>query len=210
MSYDFLGNVSGVIHVGANTGQERDIYAAHGLRVIWLEPILQVYTRLVEHIRGYPLQRAFQQLILDTDDKPCPFYISNNDGRSSSVLDLKLHQDIWPQVFYEGAILLRSLTLDTLLERERIEVRDYPALVMDTQGSELLVLKGAIQHLGQFRFIKTEVADFEAYKDCCTVKDIEQFLSPHGFVERAREPFAQRSAGGTYFDITYENTTWSG
>jgi hypothetical protein len=35
----FLRDVTGVIHVGANTGQERFLYRLFGLNVIWIEPI---------------------------------------------------------------------------------------------------------------------------------------------------------------------------
>jgi hypothetical protein len=34
----YLAKCHGVIHVGANAGQERDLYAAHGLSVVWIEP----------------------------------------------------------------------------------------------------------------------------------------------------------------------------
>ena len=43
---DFLRSCSGVIHVGANSGQERELYAQHGLNVVWIEPIPEVYTAL--------------------------------------------------------------------------------------------------------------------------------------------------------------------
>jgi hypothetical protein len=35
----FLKDCSGVIHVGANSGQERHLYAQHRLPVIWIEPL---------------------------------------------------------------------------------------------------------------------------------------------------------------------------
>ena len=34
----FLADARGVIHVGANVGQERDLYAAYRLPVVWIEP----------------------------------------------------------------------------------------------------------------------------------------------------------------------------
>ena len=39
----------------------------------------------------------------------------------------------------------------------------WDALVMDTQEPELLILKGAEPMLSQFKYIKTEAADFESY-----------------------------------------------
>jgi hypothetical protein len=41
--HSYLRKVRGVIHVGANEGQERDLYAAFGLNVIWIEPIPEVF-----------------------------------------------------------------------------------------------------------------------------------------------------------------------
>ena len=79
-------------------------------------------------------------------------------------------------------------------------------MVLDTQGSELLVLKGAGDLLNGFKFIKLEVPDFEAYKDCPQVDDIDEFLRPYGFRERNRNRFAIRDAGGSYYDIVYEKS----
>jgi hypothetical protein len=74
---------------------------------------------------------------------------------------------------------------------------------MDTQGSELLILKGAIGILPAFRFIKTEVADFAAYKDCCRLSDMDEFLRCHAFRRVATKRFARKAGTGSYFDVTY-------
>ena len=59
-------------------------------------------------------------------------------------------------------------------------------LIMDTQGSELLVLKGAIPVFQNFTYIKTEVPDFESYKGCCQLKDLQTFLKQYDFTELSR------------------------
>jgi FkbM family methyltransferase len=199
----FLRQASGVIHVGANTGQERDLYQQHGLRVVWIEPIPEVFDRLRANIQAYPMQSAFQALVTDKDDEGYQFHVSNYEGLSSSILQLKLHNDIWPDVTFTRTLALRSVTLPSLLRREGIDVADYDALVMDTQGSELLVLKGAAAILPKLRFIKTEVPDFESYEQCCQVEEMTRFLEHHGFREYIRQPFATRLEGGTYYDIVY-------
>ena len=43
----------------------------------------------------------------------------------------------------------------------------YDALVLDTQGSELLVLKGAAGLLPNIKYVQAEVADFESYSGAC-------------------------------------------
>jgi FkbM family methyltransferase len=199
----FLRDSRGVIHVGANSGQERELYEQFGLAVLWIEPIPELYARLRENIAPYPRQRALQQLVTDRDDERYAFNVSDNDGASSSILPLELHKAIWPTVGYARTIELPSVTLATLVERERIDRTAYDALVLDTQGSELLVLQGAESLLGGFRHVKAEVADFEAYKGCCRVADVDRFLARHGFRECHRRKFATKPGVGSYFDLVY-------
>lgn len=199
----FLNRISGVIHVGANTGQERDLYERYGLRIIWIEPIPEVFEALQANLKGLPRQHAFNYLVTDRDDAEYQFHVANNAGASSSILDLKWHRDIWPEVDYVKTITLRSITLASFLRREDIDATDYDALIMDTQGSELMVLKGAAPVLHSYKYIKTEVPDFESYVGCCELVDIESFLTGHGYKEFSRQKFAERAAGGSYYDIVY-------
>lgn len=203
----FLVEVSGVIHIGANAGQERDRYSDHGLRVLWIEPIPAVFERLLANIRDYPNQQAIQALVTDVDGKMYDFHIANNDGQSSSILELQEHRDVWPEIHYTATLNLESATLPTLLAEYGIDAADYQALILDTQGSELLILHGALQLLTAFRFIKVEASDFEAYKGCCQVHDIAGLLKPLGFEERSRVKFASHPNGGSCFDIVYEAKT---
>ncbi len=200
----FLLEVSGVVHVGANLGQERELYSAHGLIVVWVEPIPEVFTQLNDNIRGFKGQRAFQALVTDVDDKEYEFHVANNDGASSSILELKQHKDIWPGVHYTTTVLLKSMTLATLFARQRIDASQYQALVIDTQGSELLVLRGSLPVLNTFKYIKTEVPDFESYEGCCQLSDINEFMIEHGYKEFSRAKFAIRAGGGNYFDVAYK------
>jgi len=200
----FLEDVSGVVHIGANSGQERELYDALGLSVVWVEPIPEVFTQLTANIRGFKNQCAFQALITEVDDKECEFHIANNNGASSSILDFKQHKDIWPNVGYIKTVLLKSITLSTLFEREQIDASKYQALIMDTQGSELLVLRGSLPILNHFEYIKTEVPDFESYEGCCQLSDINDFMIEHGYKEFSRNKFASRAEGGSYFDVVYK------
>ena len=79
-----LRHVSGIIHVGANAGQERELYAQHDLDVIWVEPIPEVFATLHSNLKGFPRQRAFQYLVTDKDDQEYEFHVANN-----SVLRLR-------------------------------------------------------------------------------------------------------------------------
>ncbi len=200
----YLKDITGVIHIGANTGQERNLYKKHNLNVLWVEPIPKIYEALENNIKNYKKQKAIKALITDKNNKEYQFNIANNNGASSSILKLEKHKDMWPDVFYEETILLHSTTLKTLIEKENININKYQALVLDTQGSELLALKGSISILKHIKYIVTEVADFESYKDCCTLYDISKFMNEHGFEESYRSKFAENTSGGSYYDIIFK------
>lgn len=203
----FLHAVRGVIHIGANRGQERDEYAASGLNVLWIEPIPDVFDELESNIRHLPGQRALRCLISDRDDTEYAFNISNNEGLSSSIFGLHQHQDIWPDVAYTRTMTLKSRKLSTVVRDEGVDMKAYDALVIDTQGSELLVLKGAESILPHINFIKAEAADFESYAGGCTAQELIDYLGNFGFRVTSRQEFARRAAGGAYFDLTFSRRT---
>ena len=103
--------------------------------MIWIEPIPDVFAELSANIRDLRNQRALQALVTDVDGRDYEFHVANNSGLSSSILDFKDHADIWPDVEYTSTIRLKSVTLATLLERERVNPRKYQALVMDGVGT---------------------------------------------------------------------------
>jgi FkbM family methyltransferase len=198
-----MRDVTNLVHVGANVGQEAATYGRYGFGVLWVEPIPDVYARLLETIRPYPLQRAHRGLAAEGTGKPYTLHVANNNGASSSVFDFAEHAVLWPTVQYESAIELESESLDDILAKDG---RPFNALVMDTQGSELLVLRGARRTLPGFRYILTEAADFNAYEGGTTRAELEQFLGTHGFRLVRAACFAEKPDGsGRYFDLLFEH-----
>lgn len=199
----FLASCTAVIHVGAHIGQEREKYQRYGLDVLWIEPMPDVFVRLIDNIRPFPRQRAVNALIADTDDQSVPFYVSSNNGASSSIFEFHRGKEIWPEISFERHVDMTTLTLPSAMQRAGIDRGRYDALIMDTQGSELLVLKGASTMLGQFKYILTEAADFEAYKGCATEGEITDFLAGHGFVPVASRLQVEMEGVGRYSDVLF-------
>jgi FkbM family methyltransferase len=200
----FLRGCRGVVHVGANTGQERKVYASHGLSVMWIEPIPAVFAELQRNIASFPLQRAVQALITQQSGDHITLNIASNGGASSSILALGEHQDVWPDVTYVGHVSLVSQTLESAMSGAGSDPADFDVLVIDTQGSELLVLQGAAPLLAGLRYIMTEAADFDAYVGCAKVDDLIAYLAGHGFKTIRKEAFAHRRQGGAYYDLLFE------
>lgn len=202
----FLRTARGVIHVGANTGQERDLYAYHGLDVLWIEPVPEAFAVLEQNLRGFKRQTAVQSLVTDVDDAAYDFHIANNGGQSSSLFDFGGHKEIWPTVAYKESIRVRGVTLPTLLKRKGIDPSRFDVLVMDVQGAELLVLRGAESLLPGWSAIKAEAADFDAYLGGARLADLDGFLRARGFDERRRHCFARRKGGGAYYEVLFTRT----
>jgi FkbM family methyltransferase len=201
----YLRSCRGVIHVGANIGQERDLYASLNLKVVWIEPIPAVYEKLCRNIAGYSNQMAIRALIADREGINLSLHIANNDGASSSILEPSpLLNDIWPEIDFIDKKIMRCTTLPNALADYHVDLSQFDALVMDTQGSELVVLRGAEALLSHFNYIFTEAADFELYKGCPTGHQISEYLAAHGFRKKLTDEFARRDQVGSCFNLLFE------
>ena len=197
----FLKDSKGVIHIGAHLGEERYLYDYYSNNVLWFEPIPSIYDELIKNLKNFPDQLAFKKLITDKDKNLYDFHITNNYC-SSSIFETKLHEIPWPETKKVKTICLESITLDTFFYEKKIQIKKYDTIVMDTQGSELLVLKGAERILKNIKFVKTEAADFESYEGCCQLKDIDDFLLKRGFTLISKNNFMTCEVGN-YYDVVY-------
>ena len=203
----FLAEARGVIHVGANAGQECGIYGNYGLPVIWIEPLEGVFDQLRQRVSSHANQRALQYLITDEDDKEYSLRIASNFGQSSSIYDFALHRQVWPGVHYVDSVKLRSVTLKTVIEREGIDLADYDTLIMDVQGAELLALKGLGELLARFRWIRAEAADYELYQGCCQLQDLDDYLLPRGWERRELFGCLTTPGIGRTYEALYHNVS---
>jgi hypothetical protein len=76
----------------------------------------------------------------------------------------------------------RVQTADNLFRSQGLARVDF--FKLDTQGTELEILKGAREYLsaGRISVIKTEATFLPVYRNQCTFSDLDQFLKEHGFV----------------------------
>jgi hypothetical protein len=128
--------------------------------------------------------------------------IANNDGLSSSLFALAEHKAIWPDVHHIDRIKCITSTLDDLLAL----LPSPDALVLDTQGAELMILAGGEYTLNRVRAIKAEAADFKAYEGGCTDRELIDFLNARAFQLIERRRFVDHPAGGGYFDLVFRRT----
>jgi FkbM family methyltransferase len=201
----FLKKSKGVIHVGASYGQERDLYNYFNQNVIWIEPIFEVFNELKKNISKYKNQSCFNYLITDQNNQNHEFKITNN-SLSSSIFHLAEHKKMWPEVKYSHSVNLKSIKLATFFLKENIDLKDFDSLVIDTQGSELLVLKGLGENINLFTYAKVEACNFKSYDGCCTDIEIVNYMKNYNFFEKKRTTASLKIDGKNYLshDILFE------
>jgi len=173
----------GVIHVGANLGQEFDSYRRAGLAsVIYIEPIPDVFAELQRRVSVDPRHIAVNALCADTDDTDVDFFIASNHGQSSSIFEFGWHAEQHPRVTYRSKLRLRTSTLDRIIfETPTIRRELLDCLVLDVQGAEAKVLAGSERTLGLCRFVFAEINEGGLYKGDVPFEDIISILKGHGF-----------------------------
>jgi FkbM family methyltransferase len=209
MKIDY-SNLTGVIHIGASTGQEThdsgiNFYNSYNLNVLWIEPIPKIFEILKQNISLYPKQKAIQSLLTDEDDKEYSFNVSNNNGESSSILELEDHKKIWPSVHYVETLKLKSKTLSSIIVENNINIDNYDCITMDTQGSELMVLRGSLNILKSMKYVNMEVCDFPSYKNCCKLEEVDKFFEENGYKRVNLIPW-KLNDNFDYYDALYMNT----
>jgi len=175
----------GIIHVGANKGQEADFYAIHDKSIIWIEALPQIFQMLETKVANYPNQQAINALVTDTDGEEYKFYISNNtDAVSSSVFEFGDGKDeLFPQLKMVDSVRLVGKTLSTIYREFNIDGSEFDFLLLDVQGAELMVLKGAESVLHNFKYILTEISTVNVYKNGVLWDELKAFLNDKGFKE---------------------------
>ncbi len=106
------------------------------------------------------------------------FTSSNNQGQSNSLLQPNLHLTQHPEVIFNEIEKVNVYRLDSIIVNKEV----YNLLVMDVQGAEGLVLKGATETLKYIDIIYTECNRGQTYEGNMEIDEMVEYLKPFGFV----------------------------
>lgn len=166
----------GVLHVGANIGEEASVYHELGIQnVVWFEANPEIFQRLQTNLVNFPNQIAYNYAIGDKNEKVI-LHVSNNDSQSSSVLEFGTHKTQYPGVYFTHDVEVEMRTLDSF---EFPFAMDF--LNMDIQGYELYALKGMGELIQDFKWAYLEVNNEEVYQGCGLYDDLLAYLADYGF-----------------------------
>ncbi len=170
----------GILHIGAHMCEERALYNSIKIGdndTLWIEAIGEIVAyvkKINENIN------IVQAVITDKDDEELSFMITNNK-ESSSIFNFGTHAIEHPHVFEIERRRLKSITLNTLFERNNIPHDRFDFINIDIQGAELKALKGSTRILPHIKAIYAEVNEKMLYEGAVLLPELDEYLATFNF-----------------------------
>ena len=185
--------ISGLVHVGAHHGQEWSTYKKYDIPVIFIEPCQDAF-KILENKFASTKNVTLFNCAAGASNFTTEMYVekSNNLGASNSVLKPKKHLEQYPEIKFTEKETVQVIPLDNLIQN------NYNILVIDTQGYELEVLKGAVNILKNIDCIYTEANREELYEGCAMIDEIDKFLEPYNLI-RTQADWRSKSWGDAVY-----------
>jgi hypothetical protein len=165
----------GVLHVGAHECEELGDYEKyiHRDKVLWIEALPDKVILDKQRFPGLLIEEAVVSDSCDT----VTFHRSNN-GQSSSILELGLHKQFHPQVWYNDSFVAETKMLRDILPK--YSSIPFNFINLDIQGAELKALRGMEEYLHTIDYIYSEVNSDYVYEGCALIGEIDEYLSRFG------------------------------
>lgn len=181
---------SGVLHVGAHEGEEIEDY--RGKRTVWIEALPSAFERLKRNVGGEPLHRVVHAL-LGSEDAPSVTFFEYNHTHSSSLFRLGGdHQFERFGLEVSREHVLDMHRLDSILPAEEASKLEH--WVLDVQGGELAVLRGAGDFLKHAKSLDIEVSTRKVYEGGTDKVELDDWLSHQGFEPLWQVPQGQHGS----------------
>ena len=185
----YLYKSKGVLHIGAHRGSERFVYDWLGKEVTWIESNPKIFRELEKNLIEFKYQKSYEALLHSKNGEIVDFFLSSNDNASSSIYDFSkdfkdnklFFQNKKRNIAMTGKIKLRTCTLDDLILKHDIDIKKFNHWIIDVQGAELEVLKGAINSLKFCDSITVEVSTENFYEKGSKYDDVKEFLNEINF-----------------------------
>ena len=183
-------NITGVIQVGANIGQELPLITNITENIYLFEPLSKVFEELKKNSSNYKNVNIFNYALGEKEEISFIHIANTNNSASSSILKPTLHLDYFPQIEFETSEEINIKRFDN------IDFQFYANfLILDVQGYELKVIKGFGDSLDNIDFIYTEVSTEEMYENNILIQELDHELYELGFL-RTNTKFASNKPQG--------------
>lgn len=174
----FQRQSKGILHIGASTGEEAPEYHRLNLPVLWIEADPETFEGLKVRLKRFPDQKAVNILLSDRDAE-VDFFVTDNSGLSSSVHPLTSKGR---QNFNIKNIQSKRLSANRMDSIKNIDFGVHDFWIIDVQGHELQVLKGAELTLKHAKWILIEISTLVFYENQSVFHEVHKWLVNQGFV----------------------------
>jgi FkbM family methyltransferase len=192
----YIENRDLIVHCGGHKGQEDHLYENVGFKkIIWVEAIPDLADFMKIKFAGKDAHEVINTALWSKSGELLDFHVSSNSKASSSFLKMKNHKNAFPEVHVTDVIKIKTETLDEVM-------RDKSAislLLLDLQGAELEVLKGAKETLKISDHLFVEVSLTELYSKQALFSDLLLFLHGRGFSLRDFDLVEKSGHGNALF-----------
>jgi len=190
-------NIQTVIDAGAGTGQFarriRNTFSSASL--ICFEPIDACFQEIQSYFKDDP-HISLHKLALGEQAGSFEFHVHKNPGSSSFLKMTDIHTNAYPGSGESESVVIQTIRLDEFLNNTTPDAEIM--LKLDTQGTELSILKGAGAWLDKMKVILVELNFAETYEQCPLFDEVYHFLRAHHFSLAGIENASQSLHDGSF------------
>jgi len=186
--------INGIVQVGANIGQEIELFIKYSENIYLFEPLASAH-QVLERIIAKNQYIKLYKFALGQKEEVKILNVSNQNYRaSSSFLEPSLHLDYFPEIEFNEVQEVEVKRFDQLEDEFKANF-----LILDVQGFELNVIKGMGQKIINFDFIFTEFSMKELYKDSVLINELDKELLNLGFVRTNTTIASNKPQGDAFY-----------
>jgi len=175
--------IKGIIHVGANVGQEIPAYIERlHLPIIAFEPHPEAFAEL--H-RIYGSMVFCSNLGLSNKNEYITLHLpqDGNNERGSKYFPIETEGHDWTSVPMDKEIQIPVVRFDywAINHQGLINISAYDTLVIDVQGMEMEVLEGFGRYLKAIHYLVVECSAKPVYDGEASAEEVISYLTQKGF-----------------------------
>ena len=208
-SFDYFNNfcqhilkeITGIIHVGAHTCEERDVYIdlfrQSDDSILWIDAFPEV---VMESQRAHPNAKIVCACCSDKDGEGT-LYLSNYSRCTGLLPFTKEHKEAFPTIT-QMELTVPYAKLDTLIPKQDRPLRNM--LAISVNGAELKVCKGAETLLEFIDFVVIKSEKYVFHEGRPSLRELDEWLGVNGFSRVACEQVNDSNDALLYVSLDVE------
>ena len=191
----------GVIHVGAYRTEENEWYIPWvNNNVVWVEANPNTYNRYTKPLAEKVGQKCYCFAACNVDGKFANLQVPHGttyeeNNHSAGCSSLSNTTALGPG----SMIKVPIMSLDTLFRVENLDISKYDFLNIDTEGAELLVLKGFESNIDNINYILVEMSKGDRFNTGCSHDVLDTYLSEKGFELKEESTLYDNDWGDAFY-----------